>query len=261
MTVIDLASTLAGTFSEDELLAACASLGVRRPLGLAGAGAHPLGPVSVSDTTAAALAALAAPEAIAVVERFAAGVKRVTYVAVRGPWAAVHRMHGDHHTIEALDAEDASAELLATAGLDTPAVLSWSSNPDNTHGGTTTRAPVDVTRGAFDRMSELVAEHDLARGAAALEADGVAAGTAASLVAGAHHDSVHVLGLRSLGLRYEGCELAWIGDDARWLVPLPARSAERAAVIGHFVGPRHLRVQIEPVTEASLAAELAMLFG
>lgn len=286
MTMLDLTTA----FTRDGLLAACATLGVRRPLGLTESMArHPsagtrsgapatgapgaigaLGSVPVSDGTAAALAVLAAPEAIALVERVGRGRRRVTYVAVRGPWGAVHRIHGDHHLVESVDAEAATTELLTAARLadaaaDGSPVLSWSLESDKPGAPTTTRAPeagvVDVTRVGFDRMVELAAAGDVARAVAALEADGAPRGPAESIVEAARESLTHVLGLRSLGLRYEGCEVSWVGGDtARWLVPLPARSSDTGSVVAPLGAPRHVRVQIQPVTAAALTAELSTLF-
>lgn len=278
MTILDLAATCAATFSGEDLLAACQSLGLRRPLGLPGseaAGApasrhapRSLGAVPVSDATAAALAALAAPEGIAVAERVTSGRRCITYVAVRGPWAAVHRIDGDHHVVESLDAEHATRALVMATGLDrrdlhAPPVHSASPKVDKVGASTTLHAPVevvDVTRAAFDRMTELAAHDDLSRAAAALEGDGADQADAAAIVDAARREAVHVIGLRSLGLRYEGCELSWIGDRHRWLVPLPERAAA-SGTARPFAGPRHLRVQIEPIAAEWLETELATLFN
>ena len=243
MTLIDLATG----FTAEELRAACALLGVREPLGLSEPhaprtpGSHVLGGITVSDATAAALAALAAPESVTLIERAGpAGTRRV-YVAVRGPWAGVHRVHGGHHCIESLDADDAAAEVIAAAALDGP--------PSSPTGIT-----ADVARTTLERMDELVEAGDVTRAESALEADGVGARDAASIVHAAAASYTHVLGLRSLGRRYEGCELAWYGGHERWLIP--ARQPDAANVLG----PRSLRVLVEPVGTATLVDELAALF-
>lgn len=256
MTLLDLTTV----FFADELVAACAQLGLRRPLGLVepladdqicepNRSAGPLASLPVSDTNATALAALSSPEAIAVVDRRAGVTTRRTYIAVRGPVAAVHHIEGHRHTLEVVDAEDAATKLLDAAGLGDVE-------------GNAVDAVVDVTRGGFDRMTELLAAGDVKRATAALVADGADETGARAIVEATRTNAAHVLGLRSVGLRYEGCELSWVGNDpARWLVPLPARSSDTGFVISHLGPPRHLRVQIQPVTSEFLATELSLLFG
>lgn len=246
---------LATAFTSADLRAACLSMNVRRPLGLATPASSLSAPSEseppsavVSDSTARALEVLAAPEAIAVVDHVVHGHRRSTYVAVQGPDAALHRVRGDHHVVESFDAERASCELLVATGLDVPSAR-------------TMPRVLDVTLSAFDRMAELVAANDVARAAAALEGDGIHRTAAVAIAEAARRGSVHVLGLRSLGHRYVGCDLSWVAGRDRWLVPAPRRAADSGAAIASRNQTRFVRAQISTVSSAWLAAELEVVFG
>jgi len=250
MTLLDLATV----FSGEDLRAACSSLGIRRPLGVAGearsskatASRQPVA-VTIPESAARALAVLAAPEAIAVVDHVAHGRKRTTYVAIRGADAATHCIRGGHHLVESFDAECARREMLGAAGLDEQTDVR-------------ARRVLDVTVSAFDRMVELVAVNDIARAAAALETDGVDRSTAVAVAEASRRGCVHVLGLRNVGHRYVGCELSWVVGRERWLVPVPARAAETGAAVSARTAAKFVRAEIATVSSAWLAAELAVVF-
>lgn len=250
MTMLDLATA----FTAADLRAACSSLQLRPPLGLAGAAAQHGAPGTVAsnapvlpDGTVRALAVLAAPEAIAIVDHVVHGRGRATYVAVQGPDAAVHRIRGDHHVVESFDAERARFELLTACGLDV-------------HSAPTTPRVLDITLNAFHRMAELVTANDIARAAAALESDGLDRSAAVAIAEATRRGSVHVLGLKSLGHRYVGCELSWIVGRDRWLVPAPARAADTGAAVVAKNSTKFVRARVAAVSSTWLASELEVVF-
>ena len=241
----------------------CHTLGLRTPIGLVPADRDLQAPsaevAAVTDEQLTALSVLAQPEAIAVVtvwprpHPFAPSIPVVHVIATRGPWVAEHVIEGDAHHLHAADADGAAVVLVERAGL-------TDDSPAPRHGA------VDITLGAYLRMTELVRAGDIRRAEAALIGDGADAEGAAALVRAALVGGREIAGLGSDGRRFVGCDLAFVGDatTGRWLVPtthhvdpLPRNALRHPAL----AGAGHLRVLVEPVGPGALREELGPVFG
>lgn len=227
----------------DEL---CSTLGLRPPIGVrvgAVAGERSAGIAAISDEQLAALNVLAQPEAIAVVthvpppEPFTRRLPITFVIATRGAYVAEHVIEGNAHHLYARDAINAPTLLLDRTGFD-------GSNPSAPE-------PVDVTVGAYRRMTELLRAGDARRAEAALLAEGASTASADAVIAAVMAGRIEVTGLANDGRRYVGCELSVAGNDrtGRWHVPTDAPSSP------------NLRARLEPVDADDLVDDLSLIFG